>query len=330
MLLEFNPDAAYALGASMRDHSWTLVRTDLAARIVDRETVTMRDLSPSAAVDAVTAGVEELRRRAGSATLLPALGLGPPGLVDVRSGLIVSAADVGWANVPFGALVESRTGLPTAVANRSKVSALAEYWHTDSRRAGDLIYVSVGTGVAAGVIHRGELFMGTNSSAGELGHVTVLPDGPPCACGNRGCLQQLVSESALAQRARIALRSAEKGLLLKTAGHLPEHLAAEDVLEAGEAGDETAVAVIRETAEYLAIGVATLVNLFNPRSVCLGGPMIEQSRLLYEETVGGVQRRAMSYPLSVLDIRRSALGMEAGAVGASVLILKNADKLLFS
>ncbi|MFP4638160.1 MAG: ROK family protein, partial [Spirochaetaceae bacterium] len=216
------------------------------------------------------------------------------------------------------------------VANRSKVSALAEYWHTESRRAGDLIYVSVGTGVAAGVIHHGELFMGTNSSAGELGHITVLPEGPPCACGNRGCLQQLVSESALAQRARIALRSAEEGPLLEAAGRLPEQLAAEDVLAAGEAGDETAAVLIRETAEYLAIGVATLVNLFNPRIVCLGGPMIEQSRLLYEETVGGVQRRAMSYPLSVLDIRRSTLGMEAGAVGASVLILKSADELLFS
>ena len=329
MLVEFNPHGAFAIGASMRDHFWTLVRTNLDADIIDRVTVQMRDFSVSAAVSAIVEGVHTLVSRAEEAELLPGIGVGSPGLVDVRSSHIVSAADVGWVDVPFGQLVESATGIPATVANRSKVAALAEYWNTNSTVSGDLMYVSVGTGVAAGIIHDGELFVGTNSSAGELGHITVLPDGPPCACGNRGCLQELVSERAIAQRARLALRSASTSELAGAAGRLPEHLTTDEVLSAAAAGDTTAVSVVEETAEFLSIGIANIVNLFNPRVICLGGPVIEQSELLYERTVEGVHRRAMSYPLSVLELRKSSLGGEAAAVGASVLILKSAEQLLF-
>ncbi len=329
MLLEFNPDAAFAIGASMRDHSWTLVRTNLEGHIVDRVTTEMPDYSVSSAVSAVAEGVRILTPRAEGLHILPGIGVGSPGLVDIRSSHIVSAADMGWADVPFGRLIESATGFPATVANRSKVAALAEHWHTHADESGDLIYVSVGTGVAAGIIHNGELFVGTNSSAGELGHITVLPDGPPCACGNRGCLQELVCESAIAQRARPALRAANGGELAGAGGRLPEHLTAEDVLSAAEAGDATAISVVEETAAYLAIGVANMVNLFNPRIICLGGPVIEQSELLYTRTVEGIRRRAMSYPLSTLDVRKSSLGVEAASVGASVLILNRAERFLF-
>jgi glucokinase-like ROK family protein len=330
VVLEFNPDAAFALGASMQDYSWTVVRTNLNAHIMDRTTVTMTDASVEAAVEAIAEGVNQILDRCDERRLLPGIGLGPPGLVDIASGRIVSAADVGWSDVPFANLVSATTGFPAIVANRSKVGALAEYWYASGDGVEDLIYVSVGTGVAAGIIHHGELYVGTNSSAGELGHITVVPDGPPCACGNRGCLQQLVSEDAIAQRARLALRSAEGGELHDAVGAHPEQLSASRVLEAADHDDETAAFVVREAADYLAVGVATLVNLFNPQVVYLGGPVIEQSRLLYQRVAEEVRRRAMAYPLSALRIRHSTLGADSSAVGASVLVLKQADTLLFS
>jgi glucokinase-like ROK family protein len=290
----------------------------------------MADHSPEAAVGAISTCVRRLRERAVGEHVLPSIGVGTPGLVDMRSGVIVSAADMGWANVRFGTLVEQETGLPAIVANRSKVAALAEYWYASTRGVQDLIYVTVGTGVAAGIIHHGELYLGINSSAGELGHITVLPDGPGCACGNRGCLQQLVSEDAIAQRARVALRAAHGGELMEVVGNHPEQLAASDVLVAADAGDPTALEVVSEAADFLAIGIANLVNLFNPQLIYLGGPVIEQSSAIYARVSEQIQQRAMAYPLSALSVRRSTFGPEAGAVGASVLVLKHAGSFLFS
>ena len=329
-LVEFNPDAAFALGASMQDYQWTVVRTNLNGDIADRETSAMSDPSPEAAVDAISSCVSRLRERARGERLLPSIGVGTPGLVDMRSGVIVSASDMGWSNVGFGALVQERTDLPAIVANRSKVAALAEYWYDSTTGVQDLIYATVGTGVAAGIIHRGELYLGTNSSAGELGHITVLPDGPVCACGNRGCLQQLVSEDAIAQRARVALRASHDGALMEAVGNHPEQLVASQVLEAAEAADPTALQVVGEAADFLAIGVANLINLFNPQVVYLGGPVIEQSATMYARVAEQVQKRAMAYPLSALSIRKGTFGSEAGAVGAAVLVLKHASSFLFS
>jgi glucokinase-like ROK family protein len=329
-LVEFNPDAAFALGASMQDYQWTVVRTNLNGDIADRETSAMSDPSPEAAVNAISSCVSRLRERARGKRLLPSIGVGTPGLVDMRSGVIVSASDMGWSNVGFGTLVQERTDLPAIVANRSKVAALAEYWYDSTTGVQDLIYATVGTGVAAGIIHRGELYLGTNSSAGELGHITVLPDGPVCACGNRGCLQQLVSEDAIAQRARVALRASHDGALMEAVGNHPEQLVASQVLEAAEAADPTALQVVGEAADFLAIGVATLINLFNPQVVYLGGPVIEQSATMYARVAEQVQKRAMAYPLSALSIRQGTFGSEAGAVGAAVLVLKHASSFLFS
>lgn len=329
-MLDFNPDAAYALGASMQDYQWNVVLTNLDGEIIDRETSTMSDHSVEAAVAAITDGVSRLRNRTDGGRLLPEIGVGTPGLVDMRSGVIVSAADMGWSDVRFASLVEHHTSLPAIVANRSKVAALAEYWYAPTEGVQDLIYVTVGTGVAAGIIHRGELYLGSNSSAGELGHITVLPDGPACACGNRGCLQQLVSEDAIALRAREAVKTTDRGALVDAVGNHPEKLVARDVLRAAEDGDPTALAVVHEAADFLAIGLANLVNLFNPQVICLGGPVIEQSRVMYERVTAQIRRRAMGYPLSALTMRSSAFGREAGAVGASVLVLKHAATFLFS
>ena len=330
VLLEFNPEAAYVIGAGMHDLEWSVVITDLDARVVDRETATIRDAGPDAAIEALVSAVGRIIGRAVGMRLLPGIGIGSPGLVDTRTGVVKSAVDIGWIDVPMADLVGKALKLNASVANRSKVGALAEFRYASQRGVQDLIYIAIGTGVAAGIIHQGELYIGTNSSAGELGHITIVPDGPQCACGNRGCLQELVSERAIANRARRYLKEHPGGLLAVETGLHPERLTADEVLLAAERGDETAVHVIRETAYYLAIAVGNLINLFNPEMIVLGGPVSQRSTVLVEEVKREVTRRAMAYPLSAVEIVRSSLGMEAGAVGAASLVLQEADKLVFA
>jgi glucokinase-like ROK family protein len=329
-LLEFNPDAAYALGASMRDHQWRVVITNLDAKVLHRADVPVRNLTPEAAVAALAEEVTTIIGGIDRTRLLPAIGLGTPGLVDMYSGVIKSAVDVGWYEVPIRAMVEAQLKLPTFVANRSKVGALAEYWHGAKSGLREIIYISIGTGVSAGIVHAGELYVGVNSSAGELGHVTVLPDGPQCRCGNRGCLQQLVSEPAIADRARARLREGGDTLLWTMVGNYPERVTAEMVFQAAEQDDALALALVQETVHYLGIAIANLVNLFNPELIVLGGQVGQHSRVMIGPLLEEVRKRALSYPLSATKIVTSALGSDASAIGAAVLVLQRASELIFA
>ncbi len=330
VLLQFNPDAAFALGARMRDHDWGIVVTNLDAQVVRRLDVHVPDDAPEVAIATLKEGVTAITAQIDRARLLPAIGLGTPGLVDVRSGVIKTAVDVGWFEVPIKEMVEEALGLRAFVANRSKVGALAELWYGAGRGLQDLIYISIGTGIAAGIVHKGELYVGANSSAGELGHVTVLPDGPLCPCGNRGCLQQLAAGPAIANRARERLRAGGASILHDLCGHHPELITPQMVFQAAEQGDALAREIIEEIASFLGIAIANLINLFNPELIILGGPVGRAGHILIEPLQAEVRRRAMAYPLSVARIVTSALGPDAGAIGAAVLVLQRASELFFA
>jgi glucokinase-like ROK family protein len=328
LILRFNPDASYSIGACMHEYDWNIVMVNLDARVLRRLKVHIQETTPQSAVASLAEGIESIT--AGfSGRLLPAIGIGTPGLVDIHGGVIKLAADLEWVDVPFRSMVEQALHMDAQIANRSKVGALAEFWYGTRRGVKDLIYVSIGTGVAAGIIHQGSLFLGANSSAGELGHLTIVPDGPLCPCGNRGCLQQLVSEEAIANTARQKLRRSSSSLLHATAGHHPELISAQDVFAAADRGDPVALETLEEIASHLGIAIAGLINLFNPEVIFLGGPVGEASAVLAEKIREEVQHRAMAYPMSAVQIQRSSLGTDAGAIGASVLVLQKANQLFF-
>lgn len=329
-LLEFNPDAAYALGAAMRDHLWRITITNLDASVLHRLDVPILNHTPEAAVNALQEGINSILGEVDRRRVLPALGLGTPGLVDIHTGVIKSAVDIGWFEVPLQAMAEAQLGMKTFVANRSKVGALAEYWHRGKPNLHNLIYISLGTGVAAGIVHDGQLFIGANSTAGELGHVTILPDGPLCPCGNRGCLQQLISEPAIADRAHTRLRQGGDTLLWAMVGSYPERVSAEMVFQAAEQGDVLAHEIIQEIAGYLGIGIATLVQLFNPELIVLGGQIGQNSQVLLPFLLEEVRKRTIPHLLAAAQIVTSTLGPDASAIGAAVLVLQHASELIFA
>ena len=328
-LLKLNPGARFSLGAYLADQNWIIVATDLAARVVERVDVSTDGRSPEAAVTSLCSGVEAILGLVDRDLVLPAIGLGTPGLVDTRSGVIKTAVDMGWSEVPIAEMVEAELGRKVFVVNRSKVGALAELALGAGRGVSDLIYVSIGTGIAAGIVHERRLHLGANSSAGELGHLTVLPDGPPCPCGNRGCLQQLASGPAIAAMARARIRAGGNGLLQAWAGAYPEKLTAGDVFEAATQNDSLALDIVHEVALNLGLAVANIVNLLNPELVVLGGPVGRSAQVLIPPLEAAVRQRAMAYPLAALRIVTSTLGPDAGAIGAASLVLQEVGALLF-
>jgi predicted NBD/HSP70 family sugar kinase len=206
-----------------------------------------------------------------------------------------------WSNVPLADDRESALGLPVQIANRAKVAALGEHWSRSATGTNSLVYVHVGTGIVAGIVLNGALLFGRDGLAGELGHTTVVVDGPPCDCGNRGCLQTLASTSAILREVRIEL-----------------------VSQAARDGDTLAVDVLQEAATYLGVAIANLINLYNPQAVVLGGPIIRGADSVIPTITREIHLRALRAALSDLPIVASALpGEEAGAIGAAALFLEH-------
>lgn len=329
-LLEFNPDAALVLGAYLDQGFCSVVATDLDARAVARQEAWAAGGSPEAAIQALQNAVVAIRSQVEGRRVLPAIGLATPGHVDSGAGMIKTAPEMGWFEIPIVQMVTSALGVKALVANRARAGALAERWYGVGRNVDDLIYISIGNGIAAGIVHGDSLYQGTNASAGALGHTTILPDGPLCTCGNHGCLTTLASESAIASRARARLREGRTTTLVQLAGGDPDHITSQTVFKAAEQSDALALEVVEEVSGYLGIAIANLINLLNPAMVVLGGPVGRAGHVLIAPLWEEIKRRARPAPLSAVRMVTSSLGNDTEAIGGAALVLQQAQELLFS
>src|SRR3989441_346742 len=216
----------------------------------------------------VVAAVAEALKEDGTATRrVRALGIGLPGPVDPAAGLVISPANLpGFRNVPLNRILTRATGIPSYLHHDAHLAALGEHRRGAARGASDMIYVTVSTGIGAGLLLRGELYAGAHGIAGEVGHIVVQRDGPLCTCGNRGCLEAIASGTGIA-RAASELAPGTPGSAL----HGLDHPHAEDVARGARSGDELANAILENAGTYLGLAMGTLVNLFNPQLIVLGG-----------------------------------------------------------
>lgn len=320
VLLEFDPLARLVMGAQLGDDHCTVVLADLYAEPRDRATRAIAGTTPEAFTAALGDCVAELRTRATAPIL--GLGVGVPGSTDPAGRRVTISVPLGWKDVPIADLLEERLRLPVLAANRAKVAAVGEVWRGAHEGVTDLVYVFVGNGIVAGIVADGALFFGSAGGAGELGHVTVLPDGPACGCGNRGCLHMLASQSAIVRLARTkACQAEEASILADLAGGQLGQVTLDLVLQAAERGDASAREALAEAGTYLGLAIANLVNLINPQRVIVGGPVAGAGDLLLEPLRGEVRRRALWDALAGLSIVPSALGDDAGTSGAAALFL---------
>ncbi len=326
ILLQVEPQSRLVLGAQLGDNVCTVVLADLYARLEREATVAVRGTAPQDFLDALCEGVDLLRPLAGASLL--GLGVGAPGSVDAAGRCVTISVPHGWRDIPLADMLEQRLRLPVRVANRAKVAALGEHWHRMGQGIEHLAYVHVGSGIVAGLVIGGTLYFGGEGLAGELGHVTVLPDGPMCDCGNQGCLHTLASGSAIVRRARAKARLSERTAFVRALDGTTEQAALELVLAAAQDGDLLARATLVEASTYLGIAIANLVNLFNPQVVVVGGLLGRAGEVVLEPIRQEVRRRALPGALAKLDVVSTAFaGEEAGALGAAALFLQQLETL---
>lgn len=225
--------------------------------------------SPDATFLSIVAAIEQtlaLDAGAAGARRLAAIGLGIPGQQDPANGIVRIAVNLHWYDYPLVARLTDRFGVPCVIENDVRVATLGVYRFDNPAGDQDLAYISIGTGLATGVILDGKLLRGRHGLAGEFGHVIIDPDGPPCNCGARGCLETLVSATAVVRRAREALAAGAGGALAALSP-----LTARAVYEAAAAGDPAAQQIVDDVGTELARSLRSVVLAYDVDSVVLGG-----------------------------------------------------------
>ncbi|MFQ6019308.1 MAG: ROK family protein [Dehalococcoidia bacterium] len=246
---------------------------------------------------------------------LAAAGVGSPGAVDVARGIVAGAPQLpGWRDVHLRDLMEERLGLPVALENDATAAALGEHTFGGGRGSRHMLYLTVSTGIGGGIIIDGELYLGKSGSAGELGHIILDPDGPPCPCGTRGHLEAFSSGSAIACRGRELLSRGEAPVLARLA-QAEGAVTAEMVYRAAQEGDEACKRAFQEAGRYLGIALASFVNIFDPEVILIGGGVAQVGDLLMEPARQQMERLAMGRPLRDVRLGLSELGPLVGALG---------------
>jgi len=276
------------------------------------------EAGPDAVLERIVGSLTEALATAGLGQGdLAAVGICSPGPCDVDAGVISSAPNLpGWRDVSICRYLEERLGVPTRLENDANAAALGEHVYGAGRGCRHLIYMTVSTGIGGGLIINGRLYRGATGVAGELGHMTIEPDGPLCGCGNRGCLEALVSGTAIAARGEEIVAQGGSALLAQEQGEVT----AETVSRAADQGDIACQGVIRRAGYYLGIGLASYVNIFNPEVIIIGGGLAKVGDLLLAPARAEMEARAMREALKAVQLRPAELGDYDGVMGMVALL----------
>jgi glucokinase len=260
--------------------------------------------------------IAETRRTIPGAEIV-GIGVGAPGPLDTKSGIVLLTPNLGWVNLPLRQIIRDRIGLPAELDNDTNCAVLGEWWVGAARGSRHAIGITIGTGVGGGIILDGRLYHGASDMAGEIGHTTIDTEGRRCKCGNYGCLEAYASGPNIAARAREGIEAGAESLLLELVGGDPELITAITVYEALIQGDAYANEVMSETAKILGVGVANIVNVLNPDVVVIVGGVTRAGDHLFGPLRAEVRRRAFASAVRVCRILPGELPETAGVIGAA-------------
>lgn len=247
------------------------------------------------------------------------IGVGAAGDVEPNTGMIRLSPNLGWRNVPLKALLAKGLKYPIQVENDANVAAWAAYVVETKRKMKTLICVTLGTGVGGGIVLDGRLYRGSTGTAGEIGHMTLFPEGIACGCGNQGCLERYVGAKAMIEEARRAIEAREQTLLTKWIGHDYSKLSPYLVQKAARQGDVLARNLWSVAGERLGIGLASLVNILNPDCIVLAGGLSRARGLLTDPVRRAILKRAFPTPAAKAKLLISRLDQDLGIVGAGLV-----------
>lgn len=275
----------------------------------------VKDIAQS--IDAKLEQLSETREK------LAAIGMGAPGFIDMKTGFIYHAVNIGWRDYPLKDELEKETGLTVIVDNDANIAAIGEMWRGAGDGEGNLLMVTLGTGVGGGIIVNGHIMHGTNGMAGEIGHITSIPEGgAPCNCGRTGCIETIASATGIARISKEKAAEDNSSILYKVLMEKGE-IEAKDVADAAEKGDQVAIETLEEVTFHLGLVIANLSNSINPGKIVIGGGVSKAGDTLMTRLEKQFKRFALPRVAEGAMLKTATLGNDAGVIGGAWLAKHN-------
>jgi glucokinase len=322
--------SGFAIGVDLGGTNLRVAVITAQGELLEKVRASTKALRVSDRVLDVMAG--EIRRlsakHSGLGPLL-GIGVGIPGILDLITGVLRKSPNLpGWEDCPVRAEIERRIGTPVVLDNDANAAAMGEYWLGAGRGHESLFMFTQGTGVGGGIVLNGKIWHGMTGMAGEPGHITVEPDGPPCACGNRGCLEQYAGATAIMRMASEAAASGSAPGLARAMRKDPS-FGAQNLHVLALSGDQAALEIFRRAGRALGIAVSGMINVLNVSVYCFGGGVAGAWDLLQPHVIGEVQKRSFIYKATSAGPDREShtvitcalLGSDAGLYGAARLAM---------
>jgi len=325
-MLRLIPTSRYAVGVHIGIGMFRVAVTDLFANVI-HSTITkfkLGDKYDKVILDIDKVIVKTVETAAVNPDRILGIGVGASGLVDSTSGTTVLAPRLGWEDVPFKDLLESHSNFPVRVDNNVRSMALGEALFGSGREVDVLAFVYGRIGVGAGFVVNGDLYRGSGAGAGEIGHTVILPrGGETCSCGNTGCLETLISENVLLEKATAIAKQDPEGILARSMSQPNKDRPIENVFEAARNGDSETFEMIKEHACYLGIALANLVNILNPELILVGGMFSQGHDLILPTAEEKMRELAFAGLGDKVEIAPTKFGWQAGVIGAASLALNS-------
>ena len=320
LVQSYRSDGTLLVGVDVGGTKVAVLVVDPENRVLSHTTRSTILDSPQATLSGIEGAVRDgVAQAGGRMSDVGAVGIGVPGRVDPATGVVRRAVNLRWHEVQVGSALSDGLGVPCLLENDVRLAALGVQRLLGNASIRNLVYVSIGTGIAAGLILDGRVYRGAHGLAGEIGHMIVDPDGPPCLCGARGCLEALAAGPAIARLGEEGARSTPDTLLDDKSS-----LTAQAVYAAAEAGDRAALAVVKQASRYLAVALQQLLVTYDVECLVLGGGVARAGQTFLRPIVSELARlwqrsTLASETLQPGDIRLLPLDYDAGAWGAVAL-----------
>jgi predicted NBD/HSP70 family sugar kinase len=317
IMLMLNPDAGFVVGVKLTETHVVTALVDLNAEVRHRLTISHTGISdPENVADAVNQAVTRLLRTSGvSRTKLQGVGVGLAGIIDAGGEVLRYSPIFDWHNVAIRQLLHKRLRVPVYIDNDVNTLTMTAKWFGAGRGVDNFLVVTVGRGVGMGIVVYGQFYRGVNGGGGEFGHTVLLPDGPVCDCGKRGCLEALAADFALLREAQLAIANGQLSALTKRT------LTIERLIEVAHSGDETACRIFATAGRWLGMGIANLIDIFNPSLILISGEGVRNGELMFAPMREAISAHAVPELLADVEIKIEPLDDDAWARGAASLVL---------
>jgi glucokinase len=279
--------------------------TKIAAAVVeDGKIVSKKQIkTPQAGLKSMLDALEQVSKEFLDKHKVDAIGIGLPGPIDFKKGVVRFTANIaGLDNAPVGKLLQDRLGIKVVLENDANAAGFAEHKYGAARKSGSSLYITISTGIGGGLYFGDTVIRGANGSAGEIGHMTVMPHGPLCGCGHLGCWEALASGKAIAKEASFSYGQA---------------MTTQDVFEKAKAGERKAVMVVDNAAYFMGIGLANLQKIYDPDVFVIGGGMSQVGEFYFNKIQAYADRFNFGFPK--VKIKVAKLGTDAGVIGAAAV-----------